>query len=109
MLEVYILDDNGNPKLEDNPIKAVKWYEKIDNRRVAESIIDRVRVSTVFLSFDHNFSGQGPPVLWETMIFGGPHDDYTERYTNRDDAIAGHAVAVKLVESGAGTEVDKDE
>lgn len=29
-----------------------------------------VNVSTVFLAIDHAF-GDGPPVLYETMIFGG--------------------------------------
>src|SRR5215471_17514474 len=27
------------------------------------------RVSTVFLGLDHNYSGVGPPIVFETMIF----------------------------------------
>lgn len=51
-------------------------------------------VSTVFLALDHDLSGKGPPVLYETMIFGGPRDDYQERYCTRAEAEAGHARAV---------------
>ena len=39
----------------------------------------------------------GPPLLFETMIFGGPHDGYQERYTFWDEAEAGHAKALGMV------------
>jgi hypothetical protein len=55
-----------------------------------------VNVSTVFLAIDHSFNG-GTPVLFETMIFGGEHDGYQERYTSFEEAVKGHEVAVKLV------------
>jgi hypothetical protein len=42
------------------------WYEKAD-RHVAESFVDGVRISTVFLGLDHSFSG-GQPHLFETMV-----------------------------------------
>ena len=58
-----------------------------------------VHVSTVFLSLNHAF-GQGPPVLFETMIFGGPHDDYQERYTTVEEAREGHRRAVELAKGG---------
>lgn len=58
---------------------------------------DGAWVSTVFLGIDHAF-GDGPPVLWETMIFGGPHNDYQERYTSYEDALAGHERALKLAQ-----------
>ena len=28
---------------------------------------------TVFLGLDHDFLDRGDPILWETMVFGGPH------------------------------------
>jgi len=55
-----------------------EWFEK-SNRRVATVIKDGVRVSTVFLGLDHRY-GEGPPQLFETMIFGGEHDEFQERY-----------------------------
>jgi hypothetical protein len=81
------------------------WYEQatadkepggINSRRVAAWQRDDVEVSTVFLSFDHG-SGDGPPLLFETMIFGGEHADYQERYSTRAEALAGHLRAVEMV------------
>lgn len=54
------------------------------------------RVSTVFLGLDHSFSG-GVPVLFESMVFGGKHDNWMERYTTWDDAKKGHANIVKAL------------
>jgi hypothetical protein len=50
----------------------------------------------VFLGFDYNFSGNGPPLLWETMIFGGRHDRTCQRYASCKDALAGHVRAVEF-------------
>jgi hypothetical protein len=58
----------------------------------------RVTVSTVFLALDHSF-GDGPPVLWETMVFGGPADMDQQRYTSREAAEAGHVEAVTWARS----------
>lgn len=47
-------------------------------------------VSTVFLGLDHSY-GKGPPILWETMVFGGSmRDEYMERYTSEQEALEGH-------------------
>ena len=79
-------------------MKALAGIDRAKSRILDE--IGGVKVSTVFLGLDHRFSDSledGPPVLWETMIFGGAHDEHQERYTSRADAIAGHARAVKMV------------
>ena len=57
-----------------------------------------VQVSTVFLGLDHNFFGDGPPLLFETMIF----DDYEAgdhqwRYCTWEEAETGHNAACELV------------
>lgn len=97
MNDKYILDANGNPQPCDLETWA-KWFEKAQ-RHVAIDNIGKVVVSTIFLGLDHSF-GQGKPVLWETMIFGGPHDQYMDRYTSKEEAIAGHAKAVAMVKAG---------
>ena len=70
-------------------------------RRVAHTAITtekgRVEVSTVFLVIDHNHWGGGPPVLWETMVFGGPSDMDQRRYTSLPEAEAGHAETLAVV------------
>lgn len=76
------------------------WPDDPAATAAAESVarlggLGMVRVSTVFLGIDHNW-GRGPPVLWETMIFGGPHDEFQERYSSHESAVAGHARAVRI-------------
>ncbi len=62
-------------------------------RRVALTPIDGdCEVSTVFLSTDAAFIG--PPLVFETMIFGGAHDLEQDRYGTWEEAEAGHAAMV---------------
>lgn len=58
---------------------------------------EEVTVSTVFLSLDHNHWGQGAPVLFETLVFGGPHDGRMSRYCTWDEAERGHKVMCGIV------------
>lgn len=58
-----------------------------------------IEVSTVFLVLDHNHFGEGAPVLWETMVFGGPLDARLWRFASREQAEQGHADAVVWVRS----------
>lgn len=103
MGEHYILDADGKtPVLCDNLIQWSKFFGNYEARRVdATELHDgKVLVSTVFLGVDHDY-GEVVPLLWETMIFGGEHDLYRERYARHDSAIAGHAAAVLLAQRGA--------
>lgn len=78
------------------PVPAVdlmtwaKWYEAA-NRTVAESNIGDHLVSTVFLGMDHGF-GDGPPLLFETMVFKGASnsDLWCERCSTWEEAVAMH-------------------
>lgn len=93
----YILDGH-EPKRVDL-MEWARWLETAE-RHVALDKINRmglsmVSVSTVFLGLDHQW-GDGPPLLFETMIFGGKHDGYCERYATWDEAEAGHKVALAL-------------
>jgi hypothetical protein len=80
-----------------------QWFEAAsrDGRRwVGKDRFGDVLVSTVFLGLDHRFNEtQGDPILFETMIFNGPHDGYQERYCTWDEAEAGHKKAVELAQS----------
>ncbi len=64
-----------------------------------------VLVSTVFLGIDHNWYDIGPPILFETMIFGGKHSDYQKRYTTWDDAEKGHQEVLDKLEKGIDPEL----
>lgn len=66
--------------------------------RVAEDALGGVRVSTVFIGLDHRFGPEpGPPLVFETMVFGGVLDQEWERYSTWDEAAAGHAALVAAV------------
>uniref|UniRef100_A0A6M3JQR8 Uncharacterized protein n=1 Tax=viral metagenome TaxID=1070528 RepID=A0A6M3JQR8_9ZZZZ len=93
MSDKYILD--GHKAVKANLKKWAKWYETTD-RQVAMDIIVNISVSTVFLGLDHSF-GDGPPLLFETRVFGGALDQEQERYTTWEQAEAGHKEMVKRV------------
>lgn len=92
----WILGPDGEPKRA-TLLEWAQWFETAE-RHVADDRRGDVRVSTVFLGLDHNFSGVGPPLLYETMIFGGEHDGYQDRYATGREAKLGHAEALALVE-----------
>lgn len=90
----YILDGH-TPVPCDDILKWAECFGKAD-RHVAKDSVGDVKISTVFLGLDHGFSG-GPPLFFETMIFGGKHDGYQDRYSTWDEAVAGHRRAVEMV------------
>lgn len=73
-----------------------EMMERRESRRVASTDVGEVQVSTVFLGLDHNW-GIGAPLIFETMVFGGPLDQEMDRYSTWDEAEAGHAVMVQRV------------
>ena len=75
-----------------------EFFGDIKNRRVAQDYVDKISISTVFLGIDHNFGGSGTPVLFETMVFGGEHDEYCQRYHTWQEAEEGHKEIVKMVQ-----------
>lgn len=77
---------------------VVEWAKLFErkNRTIAFNEIDGVRVSTVFLGIDHSY-GDGEPLLFETMVFGGDHDGFCDRYSTKKEAVKGHKRVVKIV------------
>lgn len=92
------------------PITAMEADELLRDdlaRRVAHTAITtangRIEVSTIFLVLDHGWNGS-VPILWETMVFGGPDDMEQRRYSSRAAAVAGHAEAVTCVKTALDLE-----
>ena len=87
------------------PVDDVKEWAKSysDDRHIGNDkfIVDgtEITVSTVFLALDHNFGGT-EPILFETMIFGGKHNDYQERYTTWEEADDKHWLIVNQLKAG---------
>lgn len=102
----YILDDSHNP-VEASGLKWAMWIESSnDKRRVArDELPGGGMISTVFLGLDHRFGEDGPPILFETMVFGPPLERAgtpdrreplaQERYSTWAEAEAGHAVLLE--------------
>lgn len=95
----YILDAHGKPVPCDTLTWAL-WFESADRIvKVTHVDHDTVSVSTIFLGLDQSFGWPRgmPPVLWETMVIGGPHDGYQMRYTSRAAALRHHAALVRAL------------
>lgn len=86
-------------------INRTTYYSVTMLRRVAYDEVGKMRVSTVFIGVDLRFEGSGPPLVFETTVFGGEHDGYQERYATWGEATAGHARAVALVQEELTKEV----
>lgn len=85
-----------------SPLTLGEFVEKRkgDYHRVGLDEIDGIRVSTVWLGIDHNFIHKGPPIIFETMVFGGEQDCWQTRYCTLADAEAGHAKVVATILRG---------
>lgn len=95
MSDKFILNDKSEAVPCDDLMEWARWLETAD-RHVAQEVIGDVRVSTVFLGFDHNIFGDRP-LLFETIIFGGEHDGHRERCSTWAEAEKMHAEALDLV------------
>ena len=74
------------------PVSSAKefgeWVETAD-RVVSHTKVADIEVSTVFLGIDHQFFA-GPPLLFETMVFGGDLDQTCRRCSTWEEAEALH-------------------
>lgn len=103
----YTLDDNLAPVPCDSIAEYEKWHDSMPSSSrwylmktglgfsVARTDVGNRRISTVFLGIDHNYGGQGGPLLWETMVFPGA--THCERYESYEEAISGHETTCKEV------------
>jgi hypothetical protein len=108
-LKTYILDSAGNLTPESDIVKWAKWFETAD-RNVEGTATGSGTVSTVFLGVDHCFSGEGPPILWETTVFDGPFSNEQERCSGSiRDAKAMHwNMVAKLVAFSEAKAIKKE-
>jgi len=97
-MELYIWKDGKAVPVKD----VLEWARAYENRErtVASTRLDSGSISTVFLGMNHRYDYDAevrkPPILWETMVFGGEHDQDTWRYDSFEAAKAGHEKAVRI-------------
>ena len=84
------------------PMSLKQWalgFPGVADRRVAETTLpDGKWVSTVWLGLDHRYSMDGPPLIFETMVFksrDNMEEVDVERYSTEAEALAGHRALVK--------------
>lgn len=104
------------------PISPLDWERlKFDTRRWNGRPYFRVgntpvswlhpkgdHVSTVWLGIDMGMHPGSDPVIYETMVFGGPLDGEQARYTTAKQARVGHRVMVQLARAAVQVEADRD-
>lgn len=103
-MQHYMLNEQGEV-VECDFLTWAKWFENVESRVVKATKRGDTKVSTIFLGLDHSF-GDGPPILWETMVFQGKHwnellardcstDVDQERHATLEEALACHKAMVK--------------
>lgn len=97
MNELGYFDRDGNPI---TPQRYEQLISRgIEYRRVEQTKVGDVVVSTVWLGRDHNFGTAGPPLIFETMVFGGLLDNSSALYASEDLARTEHQRWVACVKS----------
>lgn len=92
----YILDEAHNPVRVKGLLEWARWIQTAErHRHVGYDEINGLLVSTIFLGLDHRHLGEGPPILFETMILGRHDDGYQMRCCTWAQAEAEHEIAKK--------------
>lgn len=106
MSEWAILDGN-NEVIKKPMLEAAKWLEtNRDRKRVARDTVGESDVSTIFLGIDHSWDGN--PLWFETMIFGGKHDQWMDRYSTYEMAKFKHEQVVNNLRLGLTPDGEKE-
>lgn len=100
---LYILDERGDPQ----PAEDMEaWFANqlaihLDERHIIayntyESAGTQIEVSTVFMGI--NLRPQtNPPFVFETLVFRNDDAAECERYSTKEEALAGHHTMCQLV------------
>lgn len=98
MSNYYDRDGKLRPFEEIATIESAARARGEDYRRIARTKVPGAdsTVSTVWLGLDHQF-GDGPPLIFESLVFGGGMDGEMERYSTEAEARAGHDALVAKV------------
>lgn len=99
-LRWYVLNEKKEVIQVANYLEWARWFAANNEKRlVARDTIGETTVSTVFIGFDHRLLGEGPPLIFETMIFKGPEDGLVLRCSTWKEAEAQHREAVAVARS----------
>lgn len=76
------------------PLTVLEWaplFVDMEYRRIAKTTLpDGTWISTVWLGLNLDFLGRGPPLIFESMVFGKGDEEDQQRYSTLEEAEAGH-------------------
>lgn len=96
MIEYYEFNEEDKTIIKGDFTSAAKSTWQLTYHCVVKD--SPITVSTVFLSWAHGYSNN-KPLLFETMIFGGDHDEYQARCCTYEEALLQHKKAKFIASS----------
>jgi hypothetical protein len=88
-MRFYRLEDHA-PVLEPDLVKWAQWYATADVRIAQTFLHPDTELWTMFLGVDHDWRGNGPPLLFETLMFWSWGPEIFWRYATWEDAVRCH-------------------
>jgi hypothetical protein len=101
MTVLYRLDENNVPvptTILELARLGMKFPHHVRNTFIDMGTERSIQVSTAFLYWDHNYGKDGPPLVFETRVFGPvrlPY--YNEKHATWAEAEEGHGAALEWV------------
>jgi hypothetical protein len=75
------------------------------DKKVDYTELGLFKVSTIFIGTDHNFSGDGPPLLYETGVFDKNNNNvYRKNYETLEQAKNGHWQIIENIKKSGEVE-----
>ena len=85
----FNIDEDGNVRESKNALGLENFWVYPSRLVCFTKINHKCYLSTVFLGIDHNYSFYGPPIIYESMLFGY-EKEIMLRYSTREEALEGH-------------------
>ena len=84
------------------PITQKQWLNnfKKGNKKIGFDKIGKQEVSTVLVGLNMSTEIEAPPLIFETMIFGGEYDQAQWRYYTEEQAKFWHNRIVQALKNG---------
>lgn len=111
--DFFVYKNRGLLLIDEKTYFAAQEYKKLFDRELTAEELEHnrkakkkklelggvpIKLSTIFLGIDHNYTDDGPPILWETMMFGVDHTDFGQhRYHNDTQALKGHMLLLETL------------
>lgn len=100
MSYAYVLNDELKAIAVD--YKGLEEYLKNNGdpvKHIAFNYVGNILISTIFLSVNCQWKQGEPPLVFETMVFGGKFDEHQTRYSTYEQAVAGHQAIVEIIKT----------